>query len=708
MQTSKPPVAGGHPDQIKLTAIQTKRLGAMNDVAAEELVGLTVAEISDKFRFRIDPIHLAFRKVCGKVVKKDPVTGIEYPVPYATVHVEDTDCSLLGFFPARAKWAWYFPFNCRREDIATVKTDKCGRFCVWIPRWDIDWILRFRRERFCSPIVFERPSIRDLLDDLIPERIPFPIPQPDPGPLGPRPGPGPDPGPLCGFDRGSFIRLIEDHIGRDVAGTLDRLQSQASFGANNLELAAALDAAAFDQPIPPPLPKELRISTGAVTHGKAAAAGLTMDTARSSLAARLRLDAAHLKGLDLRACIGPFKRCFDVFIPEWVPIIDVPDITFRVTQDTNGDGVEETIYSEGYFDVRWNAGPLGDITIKAKPNAHAGLDCDSPPVPCGNTPAIVLAGRMPVVNVPTVYDPANGYALRPNRPHPSGLFIDPLPNPDAASPFRGAVSLFGCNKTDATATQYRILYKYSSDSGANFTSPTPFVGLTWPLFRLDGGGNPEWHYPMANANGWYPIALPAGPNPFLPQDLLLDWPTYAFPNGRYVLKLELGAGGAATSASAEVAFNVDNSYPQGPLTIEWRKAGGGAFQLLVPPCPIVKRGATPVDLEFRVTLQASATHLRSAQIFAGGCGGGNFAFVSGTTAHWHTSTVDNMETLQAIFSLASSALEGTYGFSAHVASRAFNPNGGDGGHLILPNPWEYDPDDLHINPSFNFSVINAN
>src|SRR5688572_28801822 len=156
------------------------------DNAARELVGLSVAEISDKFRFQIDATLLAFRKVCGRVVKRNPVTGVEYPVPYATVHVEDSDCSLLGFFPSKSKWAWYFPFACRREVIATAKTDECGRFCVWIPRWDIDWVLRFRRERVCFPIVFDRPSVRDLLDDLIPQRIPRPVPEPDPPPFGPR------------------------------------------------------------------------------------------------------------------------------------------------------------------------------------------------------------------------------------------------------------------------------------------------------------------------------------------------------------------------------------------------------------------------------------------------------------------------------------------------------------------------------------------
>ncbi len=98
--------------------------------------------------------------------KKDPATGVEYPVPFATVHVEDTDTNFLGFFPAESPWGWLFPLFSRREEIAVTRTDACGRFCVYVPRWEIDWILRFRRERFCFPDVLIKPNIRDLLQGL--------------------------------------------------------------------------------------------------------------------------------------------------------------------------------------------------------------------------------------------------------------------------------------------------------------------------------------------------------------------------------------------------------------------------------------------------------------------------------------------------------------------------------------------------------------
>jgi len=695
------------PDKFKIGTSSAKRLAAMSDVPADQLKGLSLGEAAAKFRFEIDPQLFLFRKICGEVVKTDPVTGIDYPVPFATVKVEDTDCSLLGFFPSGARWSWYFPFACHREVIATTRTDACGKFCVWIPRWDIDWVLRFRRERHCFPIIFDRPTLRELVDELIPRELP--------------PFPKPGPGPLRDFDRTRLIATVEQSLGRDIAVRLDRAQSHVSFGASTVGLNAALDAPVALPNMVPPLSAELKklrlSSSGTTDRGKAADAD-AVHPATHSLASHLKLNAQDLRGLDLRRHIGPFKRCFDVFVPEWVPILDVPDITFRVLQDTDGDGDEEQIYGEGHFQVRWDADPIGPVTIHAGPNARAGVACGPTNIPCGNVPAIVMAGRLPVTGDPTVYDTANGYAVRTNRPHPSGLFEDPLPLTSAASPLAGVLSLYGCNRTNPGATHYRLVYKYSSDNGATFTSFTPFVGLSWPLYRLSNAGVVgEWHWPSADAAGWYPINLPAGNNAWLPQDLLLDWASYQFANGRYVVKLELGTGGTVVPpTSAEVAFNVDNSAPQGPMTVDWGFSEAGPFTPIDGICPVVRRHTT-VDLYFRVTLDASARHLRSASLGASGCGGGNFAFISGsggaqasvgntTYQHWHDSVTDNGQVLQVIYQLPSTAAEGTYSFSAHVASRAFSPTGYDDGHLKVP-AWQYDPEPIHIDPIVAFSVFNA-
>ena len=82
------------PDARPLNTLQAMRLGELAGIDAKELAGQTIAALSEKLKWRIDPEHFLFRKVFGKVEKK--VGGVEYPVPFATVIVEDTDCSLLG------------------------------------------------------------------------------------------------------------------------------------------------------------------------------------------------------------------------------------------------------------------------------------------------------------------------------------------------------------------------------------------------------------------------------------------------------------------------------------------------------------------------------------------------------------------------------------------------------------------------------------
>lgn len=716
MKKTESRLLGISPDQIKLTPIQAERLGALNDVSPKDLVGMTVAQISEKFRFKIDPTLLFFRKICGKVVKKDPVTGIEYPVAYATVNVEDTDCSFLGYFPSASKYSWYFPFKCKREVIGTVKTDKCGNFCVYVPRWDIDWVVRWRKERLCFPVIFERPSLADILEEFIPREVmPFPFP---------KPGPDPDPGPLLRLDRGQLLSSVGQNLGRDTARRLGSALSRLSLGASTVDAMNLLQSDAFETPLAPPLPVEFRMVDHSIEprkEARGAAHRLTMDGVRGSIGTRLKMNAEDLQQFDLRQFIGPFRRCVDIFVQEWVPIIDIPDITFSVTQDVNGDGIEETIYSEGFFKVRWDAGNLPPVKLIASPIAISIPECgEIIDIACGNTPAIYRAGRMPVRGDTTMYDPIAGYAVRPNRPHPSGNPLDPLPNPDAQSPFYGVVPIYGCVDVGANATQYRVLDSYN---GGPFL---PVLNQAWWVTRLDPTGTiTQYQYVTSDPNGWYGIVIPKGANPndWEPPKLVLDWNTYQFGNGKHVLKIELGSGGiplAPQPATDTVAFNVDNAYPTTSFQVEYRKNGVGSFLPLTFPCPVVNRGAAPQSLEFRVTFSASANHLRNIALGGGGCGGGEITYVSGApadwfpaplpnptgVAHWHETPNDNSVAITAFFNLDAGALQGTYSFSAWAASRALNPAGGDAGHLQTPM-YEYDPGDIHVTPSFSFSVINA-
>jgi hypothetical protein len=704
------------PDQVKVTAIQAERLAALSEVDVREIHGLTVAELSEKLRWRIDPRLFFFRRICGKVVKENPATGIEYPVAYATVHVEDTDCSLLGYFPVVSPWAWYFPFRCRREVIATVKTDKCGNFCVYVPRWDIDWILRWRRERICFPVIFERPSLADLLDHLIVrEPIPF-LPKPDP-----------DPGPLLQLNRGRLLSSVEQQLGKGTARKLGTALGRFSFGAKSVEATALLQGDAFGTPLPPPLPEEFRaLDHGTGTEGNARSSRLTMEGVRSTLGSRLHLDDDLLESLDLRRFVGPFRRCYDFVVPEWTPIFDVPDITFRVTQDVNGDGIEETIYSEGYFQVRWNAGDLPNVKLVASPIAISIPECgEIIDIPCGNLPEIVRAGFMPVRGDLSMYDPTAGYAVRPNRPHPTGNPSDPLPKTAAQSPFHGTLPIYGCVNVGTPATQYRILDSYSAD-GMTFTPFLPILQQAWWLTRLDASGTiTEYSHVVPDSNGWYPIVIPKGTNPndWEPPNLLIEWDTTTAGKGKHILKIELGSGGVAIMpqpVTDTVAFHVDNAAPVTTFAVEYRKNGLGPFLPLVFPCPVVRRGAVPQSLEFRVTFTAAASHLRDVRLDGNGCGAGDLVYTSGAPAdwfpnapsnatqisHWHETVNDNVATVTAFFQLAATALQGTYSFGAWAASRALNPAGGDNGNLQTP-PYEYNPADVYTTPSFDFSVIDA-
>lgn len=694
------------PDQIEITPIQAKRLSTMSGVPAKELLGQTIQKLSEKFRFDIDPSLFLFRKICGKVVKKDPVTGIEYPVPYATVNVEDTDCSVLGFFPSASKYAWYFPFFCHREVIGTVKTDRCGKFCVYIPRWDIDWILKWRAERVCFPYIFDRPSLADILQEELPH-FPDPIP-------------GPDPAPFLKLDRAHLLSTVEKIAGGDAARRMGTELSRLSFGAQSNGLTQLLQEDAFSAPLPPPLPRQLRQSNPSAGK-KFAASQLPIKEVRSALGEMLRLPAEKLEKFDLSRFIGPFRRCHTVLIPEWTPIFDIPDITFHVTQDVNGDGVEESIYSEGHFNVRWNAGPLSPVTLVASSTAISVPSCDdTTPIACGNVPAIYRAGRMPVRGDATMYDPAAGYAVRPNRPHPTGNPADPLPNPAAETPFHGVVPVYGCVDVGTAATHYRL--RDSFEGGPSL----PMLNHSWWVTRLDASGTvTQYHHVVPDADGWYPIVIPKGTNPndWEPEHLLLDWNTSQSGNGKHVLKIELGAGGVALSpqpASDTVAFHVDNSYPVTSFQVEYRKNGVGPFLPLTFPCPVVNRGVTAQDVEFRVTFSASSLHLRDAMLSSSGCGAGNIvlqSFSSGElgddwfpsasgVAHWHETPNDNSAVVTAFFTLDASASQGTYSFGAWAASRAMNPAGGDAGHLAVPM-YEYDPAGIHVTPSYSFSVINA-
>jgi hypothetical protein len=492
-----------------------------------------------------------------------------------------------------------------------------------------------------------------------------------------------------------LIRRAEELVGPEITRRLAAVETATTFGVSNKRTAQLLDAPAFPKPLPPPLPPE--------------SFELRKGDRPKDLAKQVKV---NIDRLDPNRFIGPFKRCWYELFPEWSLIVDVPDITFRVTQDVDGDGVEETIYDEGFFDIRWNSGPIPDVTLEASQIAVSGLSCDVPVIPCEDTPVIVMAGFMPLQNLPGPADPyhdqGSGYARRPNRPRPSGIYTGATPGL-AQSPFCDDLHLRGCNRI-AGAEYYRLRYSY------NDGPVVPFTNLTWSQFRFDGVLHVLNVTP--DSDGWYDILDPA--EGWMDPNLLLNFRTGLFQNGLYLVDLQLGDAAknvipiAGNDATDPIGIMVDNSAPNVDFTVSWRRAGDLAWTPMEQVCPVVTRSAGQT-LEFRLTFVASATHLRSVALSAGGCGDGtpimtsalpaNWQGVRGGVAivppdpvvppnyngmqHWHTDPVtDNSVSLTAYFELSGMAAQGVYSFAASAEGRTFNPAGGDSGDDL---DWYYDP-----------------
>jgi hypothetical protein len=666
------------PDQMKLTSRQAMRLSKVSGVDADKLRGRTIEELQKELRWQIDPQFLFLRRICGHVVKTDPVTGVDLPVPFATVNVYDTDCDFLGYFPFELPWAWFYPIFCWRELMATTTADACGNFCVWIPYFDIDWIVRWRLEWECYPELWQKPSIADLIRRLK-------LVATDANPIIPH-GPGPVSAGALVKDGGRALQRITELLGQERGTQLQLAVRNAVTSGRASTARAILERPAFSKPIPPPMSSKLAELQGRISKEGPEALNAHLGKSRKG--------GHHL---DLNRYVGPFLRwdCELVLEEEIVPIFEVPDISFEVTQDTDGDGDQEVIYSDGYFDVGWSTGPINDITLHASQIAVATLNCGPMnPIDCapdGSGLGIVSASLMPLsgpmAGTP-YYDDVNGYGERPNPPHADGAIRGSVAaDRPATAPFARTLLLRGCNQIPNGAF-YRLLYKFNGGSEATF------LNQTWPTFR-PLGNTPIWVSP--DVDGWYPI-LPDPANWLVPY-LLLSWPTYNFQNGVYDVRMEIGDGAKNHVAySSSVKFTVDNSAPVASfLSLAWRVAQNNTLPCSDPSwtplpltCPVVRRNAGD-DIEFCVTWQASASHLRDAGLYPYGCGAASAVLNQMTSndsvGHWHTAAGDNNVTRSAIFRLNYAAdNQGAYGFNINAYTRAFDP-GDTTGYVA---DWLYD------------------
>lgn len=672
------------PEDWEITERQVAYLEEQSGERLREYVGEVAIDLVDELDWRVDPELLGFKKVCGRVVKRDS-TGQEYPVPNATVHINDTDCNLLSYFPPSSRWGWFYPFGCHREEIATVTTDDCGRFCVYIPRWEIDRIRSFRRERICLPDIVD-PRIRDLLEDL--ELLPEP-------PLVREPRPRPDPVPTRLREPGAHDQLTE-LLGAQTTDRLFALTSQSSFGESTRETDALLDEVVPTDALEPPLPSDL---------------GDVVERGSEGLSELAALEQVEVERLAPRDFVGPFLRCRDVVVPVWKTIFDVPDITFEVTQDVDGDGTAESIYSEGLFDVRWNDLPNSEIVLEASDLALAAPQCDPNfETPDCEEPDLRLLGAMPLApgyhsNGP----PREGYAVRVNRPQ------DPsTPGPDpAATPYGGRLNFYGCGFRTEEAEYYRLVYRYRDGPDDAPTDPQPFADSDWHAVRENWPPATK-HISPVDEDGWYEIPDPAVLTDRY-QNLLLHWDSRRdapSANGLYDVRLELADGSRSPLGehSDWVTVWVDNTRPQATFDeLEWRTTDGTESGTLPLSCPVIKRpiGAdgTPKTIEVDVSYTVQHRHLRNLSLDAYGCGGGNPTRVdsNGDFEFWYADPDDTYYSVDdATFRVDGSLSAGAYTFELNAWSRAFNPTRATGG---ISSDWEINPSYLDKHRRLRVAIV---
>ncbi len=670
------------PDDWQLTAQQVDYLRTQAEDIPADLTGVTASAVRDQLEYAVDSDLLGFRQVCGRVVTYDADTDEYHPVPNATVHIEDTDCSFLSYFPPDLTYGWLFPYQCNtRETIATTTTNKCGEFRVHVPMWDIDRVVSFREKRICLPDIV-RPRLRDVLQR--PEVFPEPVIPP---------GPRPDPRPNRIFDVGTFDRT-RGLLGEQTVMQLDTGTEAQSFGELRSESDIQLDRPAFPNPPEPPLPPGFR--------------GPEPDARVEHLNEDLPVDPEVLRAVDPDRVIGPFLRCRDVVMPEWRTIIDVPDITFRVTQDTDGDGDKETIYSEGYFDVRWNESGSLDVDLIADDEAHSIPNCEGltpENLECEN-PSIESIGLMPTQS--PMYDQTTGYATQINRPRPTSGG-----QPDGTAPFAKTLQLHGCHRFEE-ATYYRVMY--SHEGGAE----QPFTGHEWHVPAI--GRDPYHVTPVSE--GWYHIAdIPTleeyygeslNDNPLVFPFWFFNWNTRGYQNGTYEVSIQLGDSDMEPLeiTSPTYTITVDNRQPHLNIsTLVWGPLNENdeltAEHDITEECPRIER--TPGDdIGIKVTFRAWGEHFRSVRASAHGCENTPTVIAPATSSqneytYWHESVGTRSHTQTVVFKVPASYPQGAYRIHLRGTSRAFNPAGSNQGP---GTNWEYDT--ALINAHFNQGISITN
>ncbi len=670
------------PTERVLSKVQADRLAGLSGHPADELVDRTVAHLADEFKWQIDPDLFRFERVCGKVVKVDPVTGLKYPVANATVDVRDVVCDWYWFFPVAFPWSWAFPLDfCRSEEVTRTTTDSCGNFCVWIPRFDIEWVLRWRRERICFPYVLRRPTIGDVLTPLLQNPV-------VPGPPNP-----PDPADLL-----AVLAARSDLVSQFGVGAAEQIRLASAgrgFGASSARLTEVLATPSI--PIPPPVPSSLRT--------------LTREDAHQAIATTAGGVASVEGKIDLARPYGPFERCVDIEVPEWVPVFEVPDIVFVVSQGTASGGTQ-VIY-DGAFDVNWGWGTTEvELDVADYAIASPTPGC-VPVVACENEAAIYSIGLMGVDA--GYFDENSGFALLMNQPKP-----DPLPALSTA-PFAEAMQVYACTPS-SIGEFYRVMAAYADSDGltsenpdgtmqplpaASFSPASP-ISATWQETLLPPASGPADISPV-DSDGWYRVR-----DDLNPEGMILQWEPI---DGVHRLHVQMGNGvpGAITAVagadSPTLTFVVDSSRPVVNFTATgWRYSTEPAgTSRSFAACQLIERTAgldVVVDLAYTVT----AKHLFTVDLTQGGCGTATVISADPASAGWrYSGPFDNSVSGTASYLIPGTLPSGCYTWTLTAFSRAFSPEDPYGPDI---NPssgsaWNADYPWIYSDPQLSVAVVDA-
>ncbi|MGP8321211.1 MAG: hypothetical protein ACT6FE_02660 [Methanosarcinaceae archaeon] len=627
-------------------------------------------------------------KVCGMVFKMDPETGEKCPVPGATVRIFDVDLNLFWWHPHPGPWGWLYPYKPhRREEIGKTTTDKCGYFCLKIPYFDIDAVLRWRRRFRCMWEILKPPTILDALDLGVKPDIRY-YPELKPLPemkVKPRPGPIPDPAPV--FNEkvlGKSMEYAESGMEMPTIGysniksnlAMRELFTKPRFEEIRQNL---FERKALFDPLDTP---EMSILEQPAFPHSIAAPQLPDDKVLMEMAGGEEAEEA-IKEIRMVKPLARLLHCWPEIVPEWKFFLDIPDIVIKVEQDIDADGDLETIYDEGFFDVNWNLSePTTNVQIEAWPNAIC-VPCGIGYKPCTNA-GIVGINDMPL---DPAYQDAVGYATRVNRPknliihkpyppYPPYVFRKP-----AETPFCKTLRIVGCPDY-GHAAYYKVFYTYEGGPVTHFTE-------SWHVYDISAGTS---HHVVPDTSGFYPVLTP--PNNYFPYHTLVNWRSHRYPDGKYELKLALydAAHNPIGSPLPPVKIVIDNSKPAPVdfLKLEYRE-GKGVWKEALLHCPVIKR--TPgADVELRVKYNVAATHLRDIYIRFSGCDG----FIEDEN-YWHQDVSDNNKELDWETTLPGTKHQGGYHFYLEGRSRAFNAVGG------LATNWYIDP--LHIWRGKVFNVV---